>query len=123
MAELTKLEEKLAEVIGLAMAAQGATEKVEKLVGNADLSRQLRAMRKQASEAEARGTTVAATFAGKKGAILKEARSVKKKANTASRTPNPLIDTGTICTARLIGTMTDAAITGNGTARLRAAQI
>ena len=80
MAELTKLEEKLAEVIGLAMAAQGATEKVEKLVGDGALSKQLRTMRKEASEAEKRGTTVAATFTGKKGAILKEARSVKKKA-------------------------------------------
>ena len=29
MAELTKLEEKLAEVIGLAKAAQGASENVE----------------------------------------------------------------------------------------------
>ena len=80
MAELTKIEEKLAEVIGLAMAAQGATEKVEKLVGNGELSRQLKTMRKQAAEAERNGTTVAASFTGKKGAILKEARSVKKKA-------------------------------------------
>ena len=80
MAELTKLEEKLAEVIGLAMAAQGATEKVEKLVGNGDLSKQLRTMRKEAAEAEKRSTALAASFTGKKGAILKEARSVKKKA-------------------------------------------
>jgi hypothetical protein len=80
MAELTKLEEKLAEVIGLAMAAQGATQKVEKLVGNGDLAKQLRTMRQQAAEAEERGTRVAANFAGKKGAIVKEARAVKKKA-------------------------------------------
>jgi hypothetical protein len=80
MAELTKLEEKLAEVIGLAMAAQGATQKVEKLVGNGDLAKQLRTMRQQAAEAEERGTQVAANFAGKKGAIVKEARAVKKKA-------------------------------------------
>jgi hypothetical protein len=32
MAELTTLEEKLAEVLGLAQAAQGATEKVESMV-------------------------------------------------------------------------------------------
>jgi hypothetical protein len=83
MAELTKLEEKLAEVIGLAMAAQGATERVEKLlVRNGTLGKQLRTMRKEAAEAEKRGTAVAATFSGKKGAILKEARSVKKKATT-----------------------------------------
>ena len=83
MAELTKLEEKLAEVIGLAMAAQGATERVEKLlVRNGTLGKQLRTMRKEAAAAEKRGTEVAATFTGKKGAILKEARSVKKKATT-----------------------------------------
>jgi hypothetical protein len=81
VAELTKLESKLAEVIGLAMASQGATEKVEKLGVDQPLTRQLRAMRKEAADAEKRGTQVAAGFTGKKGAILKEARSVKKKAN------------------------------------------
>jgi hypothetical protein len=81
VAELTKLESKLAEVIGLAMAAQGTTEKVEKLVADQPLTRQLKAMRKEAAEAEKRGTQVAANFTGKKGAILKEARSVRKKAN------------------------------------------
>ena len=80
MAELTKLEAKLAEVIGLAMAAQGATQKVEKLVGDGELAVQLRTMREQAAEAEQRGTQVASGFSGKKSAILKEARSVKKKA-------------------------------------------
>jgi hypothetical protein len=85
VADLTKLEEKLAEVIGLAMASQGATERVEKLVGNGALSKELRAMRKEAAEAEKRGTVVAGTFSGKKGAILKEARAVKKKANDMMR--------------------------------------
>ena len=36
MAELTNLETKLGEVIGLAMAAQAATEKVEKLTDDND---------------------------------------------------------------------------------------
>ena len=81
MAELTTLETKLAEVIGLAMAAQGATERVEKLVKNGALAKQLRTMRKEAADAEKRGAQVASGFTGKKGAILKEARSVKKKAN------------------------------------------
>jgi hypothetical protein len=85
VADLTKLEEKLAEVIGLAMAAQGATERVEKLVGNGDLTKQLRAMRKEAAEAEKRSTVVAGTIPRKKGAILKEARSVKKKASDMMR--------------------------------------
>jgi hypothetical protein len=84
MAELTTLETKLAEVIGLAMAAQGATQKVERLVEKArhdDLAGRLRLMREEASEAEERGTEIAGRFEGKKTAILAEARSVKKKAN------------------------------------------
>jgi hypothetical protein len=83
MAELTMLEAKLAEVIGLAMAAQGATQKVEKLAKDeqqTELARRLATMRQEASEAEKRGTEVAANFEGKKTAILEEARSVKKKA-------------------------------------------
>ena len=83
MAELTTLETKLAEVIGLAMAAQGATQKVERLVEkeqNDELAGRLRLMREEASEAEERGTEIAGRFEGKKTAILAEARSVKKKA-------------------------------------------
>jgi glycyl-tRNA synthetase beta subunit len=82
VAELTKLESKLAEVIGLAMAAQGATEKVEKLVTDRRLSSRLKSMRKEAADAEKRGTAVASRLAGKKGAILKEARATKKKATS-----------------------------------------
>jgi hypothetical protein len=83
MADLTMLEAKLAEVIGLAMAAQGATQKVEKLAKDekqTELAGRLAAMRQEASEAEKRGTEVAGNFDGKKTAILEEARSVKKKA-------------------------------------------
>jgi hypothetical protein len=83
MAELTTLETKLAEVIGLAMASQGATQKVERLVEKErhdDLAGRLRLMREEASEAEERGAEIAGRFEGKKTAILAEARSVKKKA-------------------------------------------
>jgi hypothetical protein len=83
VAELTTLETKLAEVIGLAMAAQGATQKVEKLVEKEqhdDLAGRLRLMREEASEAEERGTEIAGRFEGKKTAIMAEARSVKRKA-------------------------------------------
>ena len=48
MAELTVLEEKLAEVIGLAMAAQGATEKIESLTEDEELTQQLERMTTQA---------------------------------------------------------------------------
>jgi hypothetical protein len=80
MAELTKLEVKLAEVIGLAMAAQDATQKVEKLVEDQALTRELQAMREEAAEAEERATEVASELEGKKTAVLDEARSVKQKA-------------------------------------------
>jgi hypothetical protein len=80
MAELTTLDEKLAEVIGLAMAAQGATTKVKGMVKDRALAKQLAQMGKEAAEAEKRATEVAAGLDGKEGAILKEARSVKKKA-------------------------------------------
>jgi hypothetical protein len=81
MAELTNLESKLGEVIGLAMAAQGATEKVTKLEDvEGDLTQTLERMQQEAREAEERGTEVAATFEGKKTAILEEAREVKQKA-------------------------------------------
>ena len=81
MAELTNLESKLGEVIGLAMAAQGATEKVSSLDDlDSDLEQELTRMRSEAKEAEERATEVAGSFEGKKTAILEEAREVKQKA-------------------------------------------
>ena len=79
MAELTNLESKLGEVIGLAMAAQAAGKKVRGLVGDRELQRQLDTMLKEAAEAEERGKEVASSFSGKKKAILDEARTVKQK--------------------------------------------
>jgi hypothetical protein len=81
MAELTNLESKLGEVLGLAMAAQGATDKVQKLDDlDGDLAKKLQQMHKEAKETEERATEVASTFDGKKTAILEEAREVKQKA-------------------------------------------
>ena len=81
MAELTNLESKLGEVIGLAMAAQGATDKVSKLDElDSDLEQELERMGNEAKEAEERATQVAGSFEGKKTAILEEAREVKQKA-------------------------------------------
>ena len=50
MAELTTLEEKLAEVIGLAEAAQKTTEKVEGLVDDEQIAARLQQMREEAEE-------------------------------------------------------------------------
>jgi hypothetical protein len=80
MAELTVLEEKLAEVIGLAMAAQGATEKVESLTEDEELSQQLERMREEARETEERGTRFAEDLDGKKTAVLDKARETKAEA-------------------------------------------
>ena len=80
MAELTVLEEKLAEVIGLAMAAQGATEKVERLTDDDELTRKLEQMRDEARETEERGTGYAEDLDGKKTAVLEKARETKSEA-------------------------------------------
>jgi hypothetical protein len=84
LAELTNLEEKLAEVTGLAMAAQAATAKVTKLTeenGSGDLVATLQQMAQEAAATEERCTELAGGFEGKKTAILDEAREVKKKAS------------------------------------------
>jgi len=67
-------------VIGLAMASQGAIDRVSKLVQDRTLSQQLQTVKKEAAEAEKSATAVAGSFTGKKSAILKEAREAKQKA-------------------------------------------
>jgi hypothetical protein len=80
MAELTVLEEKLAEVIGLAMAAQGATEKIGGLTDDGELSEKLEQMNEEARETEQRGTKLADQLDGKKTAVLEKARETKGEA-------------------------------------------
>ena len=86
MAELTTLEEKLAEVIGLAQAAQGATEKVEGLVDDDEIAQKLQQMRSEAEETEKRGTELADSRDGKKTAILDKAQETKSEATEMMRT-------------------------------------
>jgi hypothetical protein len=84
MAELTAIESKLGEVLGLAMAAQDATAKVGKLVedegGHDDLRSTLQRMAKEAKETEERTTDLASELDGKKTAILEKARETKQEA-------------------------------------------
>jgi hypothetical protein len=82
VAELTTLESKIGEVIGLAMAAQDATQKVERLLEDDDegLRPVLSRMREEAAETEERTTEVAGNLDGKKTAILEKAREVKGEA-------------------------------------------
>jgi hypothetical protein len=89
MAELTNLESKLGEVVGLAMAAQEAGQKVARLAkddGNNELVSKLERMREEAQQTEERGTEVAGSFDGKKTAILDEANEVKQKAKQMMKT-------------------------------------
>jgi hypothetical protein len=80
MAELTTLEEKLAEVLGLAQAAQGATEKVEGMVEDEEIVATLQQMREEAEQTEQRCTDVADARNGKKTAILEKAQETKGEA-------------------------------------------
>lgn len=88
MAELTVLESKLAEVLGLAGAARSATEKVQGMLeeDERDLADQLERMRDEARETEERCTQVAAGFDGKKTAIIEAAREVKQEASEMMQT-------------------------------------
>ena len=80
MAQVTMLEEKLAEVLGLAQAAQGATEKIEGLVDDEQIEQRLQQMREEAAETERRCTELADQRDGKKTAILDKARETKQEA-------------------------------------------
>ncbi len=86
MAELTTLEEKLGEVTGLAMAAQGAVEKVSGLVDDDDLQQTLDRMAAEAKETEDRCTQLAEELDGKKTAVLDKARETKQEATEMMRT-------------------------------------
>jgi hypothetical protein len=80
MAELTTLEEKLAEVTGLAKAAQEATQRVEGLLDDGELAKQLQQMHDEAKETERRCTELAEERDGKKTAILEKAQETKNEA-------------------------------------------
>ncbi len=80
MAELTELEEKVAEVYGLAQAAQGATEKISKLVEDEEIAALLQRMHEEAAQTEERCEQVAGELDGKKTAIQEKARETKLEA-------------------------------------------
>src|ERR1700722_5078475 len=89
MAELTHLDEKLAEVLGLAQAAQAATKKVATLARNqqeTELIDLLTQMGDQAAQVEDRCTTAAGTRDGLKTAITDKARETKTEVTGFMRT-------------------------------------
>jgi hypothetical protein len=81
MAELTNLETKLGEVMGLAMAAQAATEKVSGLADEEapELVSKLEQMHNEAVETEQRCMQIVDQLEGKKTAINEEAAATKRK--------------------------------------------
>jgi len=80
MAELTKLEDKLGEVLGLAKAAREATATVARMVDDDDIVRTLKAMSDEAAETARRCEDVAGSREGKKTAILEKARETTGEA-------------------------------------------
>jgi hypothetical protein len=87
MAELTQLERKLGEVIGLARAAQDATRKVAGLPeGNDYIRGLLDQMGAEAAETEKRGEQIAGARAGKKTALEEKVRETKAEAAAMMKT-------------------------------------
>jgi hypothetical protein len=87
MAELTNLESKLAEVLGLAQAAKGATAKVKGLADDdRELAAVLERMGEEAEETARRCEELADGFDGKKTAILEQARETKQEATEMMQT-------------------------------------
>jgi hypothetical protein len=77
MAELTPLEEKLAEVLGLAQAAAKVTDDVARLVEEDEQRTLLERMGEEARETASRAEEVASSREGRKTAILDKARETK----------------------------------------------
>jgi hypothetical protein len=80
MAELTHLESKLGEVLGLAQAAQDSTSRVIKLVDDQSIRGTLEQMHDEAAEAERRCVELAEEFEGKKTALQEKARETRSEA-------------------------------------------
>ena len=86
MAELTPLEEKLAEVLGLAQAAQNTADKVAKMEGGEAHSDRLSRMREESEETERRTLAHVDTLDGKKTAIKEMAQETKQEAAEMAET-------------------------------------
>ena len=80
MTEISTVEEKLAEVTGLAQAAQGAIDKVAPMIDDEQVSSSLETMKSEAVQTEERCTSVIDQREGKKTAILEKAQETKQEA-------------------------------------------
>ena len=86
MADLTPLDEKLGEVLGLAQAAQDTAAKVAKMEGADDFKADLDRMAQEARETEQRTAQLVDSFEGRKTAIREKARETKTEAAEMAET-------------------------------------
>jgi hypothetical protein len=80
MADLTPLDEKLGEVLGLAQAAQTSTQQVAKMAEHEEIVRRLERMRAEAEETERRVAGLVDGLEGKKTKIQDKGRETKGEA-------------------------------------------
>jgi hypothetical protein len=86
MAELTPLDEKLGEVLGLAQAAQDATAHVSKMEGADEFQDRLAAMSEEAAETERRTDELVDSIDGRKTAIREKGADTKSEAKEMMET-------------------------------------
>jgi hypothetical protein len=86
MAELTPLDEKLGEVLGLAQAAQEATTKVAGMEGAEEFRARLDRMGKEAAETERRTDELVGSLDGRKTSIREKAAETKSEAKEMMKT-------------------------------------
>lgn len=79
MADVTPLEEKLGEVIGLAEAAQEATSKVASLLEDDSQAELLEKLKDESEETAKRGRAVAESRDGDADGVLKQAEETKEE--------------------------------------------
>jgi hypothetical protein len=86
MAELTPLDEKLGEVLGLAQAAQDATADVSKMEGAEEFQDRLAQMSDEAAETERRTDALVDSLDGRKTAIRDKGADTKSEAKEMMQT-------------------------------------
>jgi hypothetical protein len=86
MAELSPLDEKLGEVLGLAQAAQVVTKQVRGMEGGDDFADQLDRMERDAADVEQRTDELVDGLEGRKTAIREKARETKGEATEMAKT-------------------------------------
>lgn len=86
MAELSEVESKLGEVMGLAQAAQLTTKTVQKLTEDDELKQELGRMHDESVQVAERCQALADRIEGKKTAIGEQARETKQEAQEMMKT-------------------------------------